>query len=193
MSASIRADGSDCMNSFELNKIMGAVFGALMLALGLNILSGILFTPKKPAVPGYDLPVAEAATGGGGGAPAAAAEPLPVLLAKADVARGTAAAKKCASCHTFEKGQPNRVGPNLYSVVEGPKAHIEGFAYSAALKGRGNEKWGYAELDKFLENPRGYLQGTSMAFAGIKAPQERADIIAYLRSLSDSPPPLPAP
>jgi cytochrome c len=144
-------------------------------------------------VPGYDLPVAEAATGGGGGAPAAAAEPLPVLLAKADVARGTAAAKKCASCHTFEKGQPNRVGPNLYSVVEGPKAHIEGFAYSAALKGRGNEKWGYAELDKFLENPRGYLQGTSMAFAGIKAPQERADIIAYLRSLSDSPPPLPAP
>ncbi len=183
------------MNSFELNKIMGAVFGALMLALGLNILSGILLTPKKPAVPGYDLPVAEAATGGGGGGAPAPAEPLPVLLASADVGRGTAAAKKCASCHTFEKGAPNRVGPNLYNVVEVSKAHIPGFAYSASMKDRAakGEKWGYEELYKFLENPRGYLPGTSMAFAGIRDPKERADIITYLRSLSDSPPPLPAP
>jgi cytochrome c len=183
------------MNSFELNKIMGAVFGALMLALGLNILSGILLTPKKPAVPGYELaeaaPRAGAAGGGEAGGPPA--EPLPVLLAKADVARGTAAAKKCASCHTFDKGGANRVGPNLYSVVEGPKAHIEGFGYSAALKGRGSEKWGFAELEKFLENPRGYIQGTSMAFAGIRSAQERADIIVYLRSLSDNPPALPTP
>jgi cytochrome c len=183
------------MNSFELNKIMGAVFGALMLALGLNILSGIVFTPTKPAVPGYDLPVPEVAANTGGGPAAPAAEPLPILLAKADVGRGTAAAKKCASCHTFDKGQANRVGPNLYGIVDDSKAHAEGFGYSAALKDRAGkgEKWTYDSLYAFLENPRGYLQGTTMAFAGIKAPQERADIIAYLRSLDDQPSPLPAP
>jgi cytochrome c len=113
-----------------------------------------------------------------------------VLLASADVAKGQAAARKCASCHSFEKGGPNRVGPNLHDVVGRAKAAVPNFSYSAALKEKGGE-WSFENINAFLQNPKGYAPGTTMAFAGIGAAAERADILAYLRSLSDSPKPLP--
>ena len=180
------------MDSFELNKIMGAVLGTLLFVVGLNIFSGILFTPKKPAIPGYDLPVPQEETAGGGGQAQAQDQPLPVLLASADPGKGQNAAKKCAACHSFDKGGPNKVGPNLYSVVGRPVASHAGFNYSAALKAKGGE-WSYEEISKFIKNPKADVPGTIMAFAGVPAGQERADILAYLRTLSDSPVPLPTP
>ena len=174
------------------NKIAGAVLGSMLFAMGLNIFSGVIYTPKKPAVPGYDLPAPEAGAEAGGAADQQAqAEPLPVLLASADPAKGQSAAKKCAACHTFGKGEPNKIGPNLFGVIGRPKASHAGFAYSTALKGKGGE-WSFEDVNHFIANPKGYAPGTIMAFAGISSPKERADIEAYLRTLADSPVPLPA-
>jgi cytochrome c len=178
--------------NIETNKIAGGVFASLLFVVALNIVAGGIFAPEKPAVPGYDLPAPEETEGAGAAASAAPSEPLPVLLAKADAAKGQASARKCASCHDLAKGGPNKVGPNLYDVVGRQVASVPGFNYSAALKGKGGN-WTYEEIDAFVRNPKQHVPGTTMAFAGIGAADERANLLAHLRTLSDNPQPLPAP
>jgi cytochrome c len=179
------------MNSFELNKILGAILGTCLITLALNIAAGAIFAPAKSAKQGYMVAVK---TEGGGAKIAAAPKevPLPVRLAKASVDKGLAIAKQCQVCHTFEKGGPNRVGPNLYGIVDRPRASHLGFNYSSAMKAKGG-KWTYDELDKFIVNPRGDIPGTAMTFAGVKNDQQRADVIDYLHTLSENPVPLPKP
>jgi cytochrome c len=182
------------MSSFELNKIIGAVLAAMTFALGLNILAGELFKVKAPRTPGFQVAVqAPEPAAAPGGAQASAPVDIKAAMASADATRGQAAFRPCAACHTVEKGGANRVGPNLWNTVAQRKGHAEGFNYSSALRQRqaANETWGFEELYRFLENPRGYLSGTSMSFAGVRRSSERADIIAYLRTLADNPAPLP--
>jgi cytochrome c len=179
------------MDSFELNKILGAILGTCLGVLSINIAAGAIFAPTKPAKPGYEIVVPEQAPGG----QAKPAEPekqesIEQLLAKADVGRGENSAKKCAACHTFNKGGRNLVGPNLWGVVGRPKASEAGFNYSAAMKAKGGN-WTIDELNQFINNPRGYVPGTNMTFAGVQRGSERADVIAYLNTLSDNPAPLP--
>lgn len=179
------------MNSFELNKILGAILGTSLIMLALNIGAGAIFAPEKPAKPGFAIAVKEH----GAGEKAAAKEPdqpIETLLASASVEKGQATAKQCQACHTFEKGGPNRVGPNLWNIVGDERGKGKnGFNFSAAMKSKGGE-WTYDELNKFLANPRGYIPGTAMTFAGLSRAAQRADVIAYLRTLADSPKPLPA-
>jgi cytochrome c len=177
------------MNSFELNKVLGAILGTCLVILALNIASGAIFSPEKPAKPGYAIAVKEVASG----QQTAAKEPeqpIEALLAKASVEKGQAVAKQCQACHTFDKGGPNRVGPNLWNIVGGERGEGRGFNFSAAMKAKGGS-WTFDELNKFLTNPRGYIPGTAMTFAGLSRPEQRADVIDYLRTLSDSPQPLP--
>jgi cytochrome c len=178
------------MNSFELNKILGAILGTCLITLALSITAGAIFAPEKPAKPGYEIAVKEEA----GGEKAGAKEPeVPVetLLASASVEKGQQVAKQCQACHTFEKGGPNRVGPNLWNIVGSQRGEGRGgFNFSAAMKAKGGT-WTFAELYKFLANPRGYIPGTNMTFAGLSRGQQRADVIDFLHTLSDNPLPLP--
>ena len=178
------------MDSFELNKVAGAVLGALLFAVGSGFVAELVYHPKPAGSAGYPLPEPEPKAASSEAA-APKAEPIAVRLASADAEKGKAGTKACAACHSFEKGGPNKVGPHLWDVVERQKAHEPGFEYSGALKEKGGN-WTFDDLDHFLENPKGWVKGTKMAFAGIGSPTERANVIAYLRTLSDSPKPLPA-
>jgi cytochrome c len=178
------------MDSFELNKILGAILGTCLILLVTNFTAQAVFAPVKPAKPGFEIAVKEEA---GGGAKEAKKEEVPIekLLQTASVEKGKAAAKKCQACHTFEKGGPNRVGPNLYGIVNDERGKDRGgFNFSAAMKSKGGT-WTFDELNKFLTNPKGYIPGTAMGFAGISKDSERADVIAFLNSNSDHPAPLP--
>ena len=174
------------MNSFELNKILGALLGCILITLSLNIGAGALFAPEKPAKPGYAIAVKEGGAADKAG-PAEPSQPIEVLLASASAEKGAAAAKQCGACHTFEKGGPNRVGPNLYEIVGHERGTGRGgFNFSAAMKAKGGT-WTFDELNKFLKDPRGYIPGTNMTFAGLSRDSQRADVIEYLRQQAEKP------
>ena len=181
------------MDSFELNKIIGAILGTLLFIMGVGFLAEAIYHPIEGRGPGYTLPEPEVAEAGGVVEEAAPVTPLPVLLASASVSDGQAAARKCQSCHNFEQGAGNKQGPELYDTVGKTIATHADFAYSDILLSYQAEGqvWTYDNLDHFIAAPREFAPGTKMAFAGVRDPVERANILAYLASLSASPVPFP--
>ena len=181
------------MDILEINKFAAAVLSALLLAFGSGVAIEIAMTGRKAEKPGYTLPVAvpEAAPGGAA-APAAGLDFAKVAeqLRNASVENGQAVFKKCAACHTATEGGRSGTGPNLWNIVGRKIGGAEGFNYSSAVKGKGGE-WNYESLAKYLHDHRAFIPGNRMAFAGVKDTAELADLLAYLRSLSANPAPLP--
>lgn len=182
------------MDSFELNKLIGAFLAVVFVVFSVSIVSDSIFSNHAPETPGYAIEAAEADAGGEAG-PVEEGPSIAELLQTADVTAGEAAFRKCVACHTPEEGGSNKVGPNLWNIVNRPIATHPGFSYSAAMREfseGGAVVWDYDHLSEFLKAPRSYVPNTAMAFAGIRNLQEEANLISYLRTLSGDPAPLPA-
>jgi len=182
------------MDSFEMNKFIGALLGTVFIVFSISIVSESIFASPVPEQPGYAIAAAEAEAGAGGTGAAPTEEPIAVRLQTADAAAGEALFKRCAACHTDDASGGNKIGPNLWGVVNRPVASHEGFSYSAAMQEfsqGGTVHWDYDHLDHFILAPKGLVRGTAMSFAGLKSPTDRANLIAYLRTTADTPEPLP--
>lgn len=185
------------MNIFDLNRFAAAFLGSILFVIVLIVIGNLIFEVDELEQNAYGeiettTPEARVESGAESGAEAEpeGAASLAARLAEGSVEAGQRAAKKCAACHTFEKGGRNRIGPNLWGVLGSPRAANADFKYSGALADLGGD-WGYAELEAYLEKPKSAVPGTKMAFAGIKDAQDRASVILYLRSVSDVELPLP--
>jgi len=176
------------MPSFEWNKIIASVLVAMIVAMAAGILATSMVHPARLEKPAYLPP---GATEGAAGAEAAAAaapappkiDPIEPALAKADPKKGEQVAKVCLQCHTFAKGEPNKIGPNLFDVTEENIATVPGYQFSPALSKDKDKKWTPDELNVWLFNPKDFASGTKMSFPGLPKVQDRADVIQYLESL----------
>ena len=181
------------IDSYTLNKIAGWILGTSLLVFGLNALAEVVYHAEAPEQPGMVVEVAAQTPAADGSQPGEAGPSIAALLADADPEGGQAAARACQACHNFDQGGPNLTGPNLWNVVGRQIASAEGYTYSDALQARSAETWSYEALNDFIHNPRGFAPGTKMAYGGMPRDEQRADLLAYLRTLSEDPQPLPEP
>ncbi len=178
------------MDSFEVNKTVGAILTVGVIAMLSGVIAEALFMKEHSESFAYSIAPSEAGESMAAQA-APSLEPIGPLLAAADAGSGKSVAKKCTACHTFDDGGANKIGPNLWGIVTRAVASHAGYAYSSALKGKSGEAWTYENLSAFLIKPKKWAPGTKMGFAGIKKPRDRANLILYLRSLSGDPAALP--
>ncbi len=184
------------MDSFEFTKIFGALLAAGLVASLSGFITSKIYPEHRGEVRTTMVAAAEAEPPEAAEAPSetatgAALTGVTTLLAAADPAAGAKEIKKCTACHSLNQGGKHRLGPNLWDIIDRPVASAAGYKYSKALKSKSGETWSYGNLDVYLTKPKAWAPGTKMAFAGLKKPARRADLIAYLRSLSDSPAALP--
>ena len=179
------------MDSFELNKIIAAVLMVALLVIGLGKVADGVFHVKKPKNPGYKVEIESKLTSGTSQTIETVEKiDIAALMALGDVVSGEKIFKKCAACHSINKGGKNKIGPALYNVVGRAVGGVDNYKYSKALASYGKE-WTFEELNGFLTKPSSYLKGTKMSYAGLRKEKDRASVIKYLNQSSDSPKQLP--
>lgn len=184
--------GISMASSLESNKIAAAVLTAGVVAMFSGFIAEMVYHPHVELEENaYVVAGAESDAAPAAAAEAPTLEPIGPLLAAADVANGEKVSKKCTACHTFDEGGANKIGPNLYDIVNRPIAGHDGFGYSDVLAGMSGDTWSYEHLNAFLAKPKDFAPGTKMSFPGLRKVGDRADLVAWLRSLSGSPAALP--
>ena len=179
------------MDSFELNKIIAAILMVALLVIGIGKISDLVFNVEKPKVAGYSVKIEEKSIATNISSTSASAEiDIAALMAMGNVTSGEKIFKKCAACHSIEKGGKNKIGPALYNVVGRQVGGVSDYKYSKALVAY-KKNWTFEELNGFLLKPAKWIKGTKMAYAGLRKEEDRASIIKYLNEKSDSPLPLP--
>ncbi len=179
------------MSAVDINKYVAVILTTGVITLGAGVLSELLYPLGGVAEAVYPVAGGEAPRPEAVPAPDIAVAPISTLLAAADPVTGQRVAKKCTACHGLKNGGPKKIGPNLWNIVNRPIASAEGFTYSKALRERSEKVWSYENLNGFLTKPKDWAAGTRMSFPGIRRVEQRADLIAFLRSLSDTPAVLP--
>ena len=179
------------MDSFEINKIVAAILMVALLMIGIGKISGIIFYVEKPKVPGYTVETNQVASNSNAEAKTVEEKvDISALMAMGDTVNGEKVFKKCAACHSINKGGKNNIGPALYNVVGREVGVISDYKYSKALAAYG-KAWTFEELNGYLLKPAKWIKGTKMAFAGLRKEKDRASVILYLNQNSDNPLPLP--
>ena len=182
------------MSSFEFNKILAAIILAIIVIVIISKVGDIIVDNNKTDLQEtaykIDIPEPDSNIASDSISTSKNIEPIIDLLASASLKNGEKIYKKCGSCHNYKKDSKSKIGPNLWDIINSPKANSKGFAYSEALSKIGGS-WTYEELNSFLYKPNEYIKGTKMNFVGLKNTQDRADIILFLRQQSDNLIPLP--
>jgi cytochrome c len=179
------------MDSFELNKIIAAILMVALLVIGLGKIADGVFHVKKPKNPGYQIEVeSQLASNTSQAAKAEEKVDIAAIMALGDVVSGEKIFKKCAACHSINKGGKNKIGPALYNVVGRAVGGVDDYKYSKTLSSYSKD-WTFEELNGFLQKPASYLKGTKMSYAGLRKEKDRASVIKYLNQNGDSPKPLP--
>jgi cytochrome c len=175
----------------NFNTAAGCFLASALFAMVVGKVSNALVEPEHLAKPAIAVSEAAPEPAAGGAAAPAELPPIGPMLASADAKEGEKLYKKlCTACHTDEKGGPNKIGPNLWDIVGRKKGSHPGFSYSSGMEAKGGD-WTYEDLNHWLHKPSSFIKGTKMSFVGLPKEQERADVIAYLRTMNDNPPPLP--
>ena len=183
------------MGNLFWNKVFGAIIAVGLIIMGLQTLADVIYDVNAPEEPAYPIDMAALGTGSAAVEEEEGPVDFGLLLASADVSAGARVARRCAACHTFEEGGADGTGPHMWDVMGRTVAAVAGFGYSNAMVEYGSDgkAWGFQNMYDYLENPRSYVSGTAMSFAGLRNQDDRINIIAYMRSLSNAPIELPAP
>ena len=179
------------MSIFEVNKILATIILIILVFLIINYVGNKLINPVIPEKLAYEITVPEdLETETKSIKSGMEIEPILPILVSASIENGQKLAKKCSSCHTFNKGEANKIGPNLFGIIGSEIGSKAGYAYSSALISL-EDDWNFENIAKFLYKPKEYIDGTKMNFAGLKKVEDRANLVLFLRDQSDNPAPLP--